>query len=271
MIFSKKFAATILIASLSFSCNQTQREILPNVSTEKVNEKTSSLPSQFTFNNRLSRYVNGDIVGAEMYVKNIDFTLHYLSENGVDFSNLSAVNQNAAIADGIFANQHNVTIVNAGLSNTPVTLQQYLASNQGSWTASQTVVLNSISQALSAGSYELFLSNMEVILTSNTFASLSSQEALQVSNLVLVLDYTLQYLSEGIGEINTNLPNATKPAPCDGWWACWGKCTAGILGGVLGGGLAGALGGSTVPAVGTVTGGVVGALAGGLSGAAQAC
>jgi len=268
MIFVQKFAITLLIASISLSCNQTKNEVLPLSINEKTTENTNARPFQFTFNNRLSKYLHGDASGASMYVKNIDFTLHYLSENGINFSDINAVNNNGAIADQIFSSENNIPLVNIGLSTTPITLSQYLVSNTGNWTSSQRVVLESVAQALNANSYENFVLDMERILTSNEFVSLSADESVQVSNFVLVLDYTLQYLSNGIEDIQTN---STYGAKCGGWWSCWGKCTAGILGGVLGGGLGGVLGGSAVPAVGSIVGGVVGAIAGGLSGAAGAC
>ena len=122
--------------------------------------------------------------------------------------------------------------------------------------------------------YVIFISNLEdEILNSNI---VTKEKQILINKIAVMVAFT-DWL-EGIVETEkseSGFEMKSDDDECDGWWSCWGKCTAAVLGGTGTGALAGAVvpaAGCTLvlPGIGTVACGAVGAIVGGVSGALTA-
>jgi len=92
----------------------------------------------------------------------------------------------------------------------------------------------------------------------------------QEIDILILVDYTVQVIAADYNARQAGM-RTTEPAPCSGFWNCWGPCITGVTGGALGGGLAAGLGAAALSGPGAVistpVASTIGAIAGGLSGA----
>jgi len=131
-----------------------------------------------------------------------------------------------------------------------------------------------IADSTSFSSKDDYLSHLIILEESIRESNISFVEKELLINKIAFMNAFVSWL-DAIQEQNLTKSPMSNKRECEGWWSCWGKCTASVLGGAGTGALAGALVPAAsctliVPVIGTVACGTIGRIVGGLSGALTA-
>lgn len=131
-----------------------------------------------------------------------------------------------------------------------------------------------IADSTSFSSEDDYLSHLIILDESVRESNISFVEKELLINKIAFMNAFVSWL-DVIQEQNLTKSPMSNKRECEGWWSCWGKCTASVLGGAGTGALAGALVPAAsctviVPVIGTVACGTIGGIIGGLSGALTA-
>jgi len=267
----KSFLFTLLILTISFSCQEPENAIEQTVDYE-------AFASELKFNlNQIAteiRVNQGDFSDGQM-VSNIASNM--LQSNYTnDQRALDAFNDSYARSASITGLQSN-----ARTSSEPVYFSEFnynlISQVDELWQSSN-----------SPSSYKTQLVDLfEEVELSDVEHDEKEQALIYLISQLVSIDFIIDnYDLINPLQVNTNgriAQNDCQPSQpeCEeSWWDEWGKCAAGVVGGAGSVGLGGFLGGAgvgtvTLPIIGTISGalvgGIGGAIFGGLAGAAASC